>query len=70
MTEMKRTAKELDWVLGRWVEDHRKRRAVAKVEDDEQDFIHFMLSATDLEDGKYSVQEADTIIKATCLVHC
>ncbi|KAI6701261.1 hypothetical protein NL676_015585 [Syzygium grande] len=53
VTEMKRTAKELDWVLGRW--------------DDEQDFIHFMLSATDLEDGKYSVQEADTIIKATCL---
>lgn len=64
---MKRTAKELDWVLGRWVEEHRKRRAVAKVEDDEQDFIHFMLSATELEEGKYSVQEADTIVKATCL---
>ncbi|KAL3722464.1 hypothetical protein ACJRO7_034783 [Eucalyptus globulus] len=67
VAEMKRTAKELDWVLGRWVEEHRKRRAVAKVEDDEQDFIHFMLSATELEEGKYSVQEADTIVKATCL---
>ncbi|XP_030523113.1 xanthotoxin 5-hydroxylase CYP82C4-like [Rhodamnia argentea] len=67
VAEMKRTAEELDWVLGRWVENHRKRRAAAKVEDDEQDFIHFMLSATELEDGKYSVQEADTIIKATCL---
>ncbi|KAF8013634.1 hypothetical protein BT93_I1482 [Corymbia citriodora subsp. variegata] len=67
VAEMKRTAKELDWVFGRWVEDHRKTRAVTKVEDNEQDFIHFMLSAMELEEGKYSVQEADTIIKATCL---
>ncbi|KAI4342362.1 hypothetical protein MLD38_027000 [Melastoma candidum] len=65
--EMKKTAVELDWVLGNWVEEHRRRRREAgKISDGEQDFIHFLLDATE-NDGNFSIQEADKIIKATCL---
>lgn len=64
---MKRTAVELDWVLGNWLKEHRRRREAGKLADDNQDFIHFMLDATE-NDGGFSAEDADRIIKATCLV--
>ncbi|OAY25458.1 cytochrome P450 CYP82D47-like [Manihot esculenta] len=63
--EMKRTAKELDEVLGRWVKQHREKRIKGVIKEEEQDFIHVMLSVMD--DGEISANEADKIIKGTCL---
>ena len=59
--EMKRIATEVDYVLGSWVEEHRRNRLSVYDNGAEQDFIHAMLSAID--DG-----DPDTIIKSTCLV--
>lgn len=67
---MKRTAKELDSILGGWVEEHRRSRAsdVVKV-DGEKDFIDVMLSLE--EEGQLSnfQYNADISIKSTCLVY-
>ena len=59
--EMKRIAKEVDHVLGSWVEEHRQQRLSATFDGDQQDFIHAMLSVID--DG-----DSDTMIKGTGLV--
>ncbi|KAJ6409674.1 hypothetical protein OIU84_009218 [Salix udensis] len=59
---MKRTARELDSVLGSWVKEHRRIR----LNEEDKDFIHVMLSIMD--DSNISVDEADTTVKATCLV--
>ena len=64
--EMKRVAKEVDYVLGSWVEDHRQNRLSANDNGAEQDFIHAMLSVID--DGQFSGRDPDTIIKGTCSV--
>lgn len=66
--KMKRAAKELDHVLGSWVEEHRRNRISADNADfeAEQDFIHTMLSAID--DGWFPSLDPDTVIKGTCLV--
>ncbi|XP_057447524.1 cytochrome P450 82A4-like [Lotus japonicus] len=66
--EMKETAKELDRVVGEWLEEHRRLRAMLgeKVDrDDEQDFMDIMISLVDgtIIDGF----DGDTIIKATVL---
>ncbi|KAJ9135580.1 hypothetical protein P3X46_032749 [Hevea brasiliensis] len=63
--DMKRTAKEMDEVLGRWVKKHREQRLKGGIKEEEQDFIHVMLSVMD--DGKISANEIDNIIKGTCL---
>ncbi|XWS55280.1 hypothetical protein CRYUN_Cryun10bG0161800 [Craigia yunnanensis] len=63
MSKFKRTAKELDYVLGSWVNEHRERRPAGDTKG-EKDFIDVMLSI--LDDGKTSTQEADVTIKATC----
>ncbi|KAF3435663.1 hypothetical protein FNV43_RR22754 [Rhamnella rubrinervis] len=63
--EMKKTARDLDCVLGRWVDEHRRRRLRGRIEQEEQDFIHVMLSVMD--EGEVSADEADTVIKATCM---
>ncbi|KAL9418015.1 hypothetical protein AB3S75_040922 [Citrus x aurantiifolia] len=63
--QMKRTAKELDDVFGRLVHEHRHKRLNRSINKDEQDFIDVMLSVMD--DGKTSPEDADTVIKATCL---
>lgn len=66
---MKKTAKELDSILGGWLEEHRQRRVCGEVKaEGEQDFIDVMLSLE--EEGHLSNFEydADTSIKSTCLV--
>lgn len=63
---MKKTARELDFVLGKWVDEHRHRRLTETIEEEEMDFIHVMLSAMDK--GKASLHEANTVIEATSLV--
>ncbi|KAK9176906.1 hypothetical protein WN944_028925 [Citrus x changshan-huyou] len=63
--QMKRTAKELDDVFGRLVHEHRHKRLNGSINKDEEDFIDVMLSVMD--DGKTSPEDADTVIKATCL---
>ncbi|KAB5541382.1 hypothetical protein DKX38_014356 [Salix brachista] len=64
--KMKRTARELDSVLGSWVNEHRRIRLNRSINEEEKDFIHVMLSIMD--DSNISVDEADTTVKATCLV--
>ena len=66
MRGMKKTETDLNSVMGRWVDEHRHRRLRGIIEQEEQDFIHVMLSAMD--EGELSANEADTVIKATCLV--
>ncbi|KAH7517911.1 hypothetical protein FEM48_Zijuj09G0114300 [Ziziphus jujuba var. spinosa] len=65
LREMKKTAKELDCVFGKWVDEHRHRRLRGSIEEEELDFIHVMLSVMD--EGKQSVHDANTVTKATCL---
>ncbi|KAK0580719.1 hypothetical protein LWI29_005463 [Acer saccharum] len=65
VSKMKKVAKELDYVLGNWVDEHRQRRFNQNISEEEQDFIHVMLSAMD--DGKISAKDADTVVKANCL---
>ncbi|KAJ6896518.1 hypothetical protein NC651_022655 [Populus alba x Populus x berolinensis] len=64
--KMKRTARELDCVLGSWVDEHRRIRLNRSISEEEKDFIHVMLSIMD--DSNISVDEADTTVKASCLV--
>ncbi|GMI76926.1 cytochrome P450, family 82, subfamily C, polypeptide 2 [Hibiscus trionum] len=65
--DMKRTAKELDSVVGGWLEEHKQKRVSSGGVIKEQDFMDAMLNI--LEDPNIDVTEfdADTIIKATCL---
>ncbi|CAK7338689.1 unnamed protein product [Dovyalis caffra] len=63
---MKRTAKEMDSILGEWLEEHKRKRLSGEADQAEQDFMDVMLSVlqgTDL--GGY---DADTVNKATSLV--
>lgn len=65
---MKQTSKEIDAVLGRWVEEHVQK---GKESDDtstgEADFMDVMLSVL-AEDTLMSGHKRDTIIKATTMV--
>ncbi|XP_034681202.1 xanthotoxin 5-hydroxylase CYP82C2-like [Vitis riparia] len=65
--KMKGTARQLDQVIGRWVEEHRQKRLSGSINEAEQDFIHAMLSVID--DAQFSAHDHDhdTVIKATCL---
>ncbi|KAK2978378.1 hypothetical protein RJ640_016480 [Escallonia rubra] len=64
--KMKQTAKEIDFVLGSWLEEHRRKRlAGVSIKEQEQDFIHVMLSVMD--GGNSSGLDTDTVVKATCL---
>ncbi|RVW58375.1 Cytochrome P450 82C4 [Vitis vinifera] len=65
--KMKGTARQLDQVIGRWVEEHRQKRLSGSINEAEQDFIHAMLSVID--DAQFSGHDHDhdTVIKATCL---
>ncbi|KAH6810239.1 cytochrome P450 [Perilla frutescens var. frutescens] len=67
---MKRLAKELDDLVGEWLEEHKQRRKTknkSSVDDDEheEDFMDAML--TIMEGADFPQFEADTITKATCL---
>ena len=64
---MKKTAKELDSIVGEWLEEHkRKDRASGAMARGEQDFMDVMLSV--LDGNHLSGYDADTINKATSLV--
>ncbi|KAG6626799.1 hypothetical protein CIPAW_15G077000 [Carya illinoinensis] len=60
---MKRTAKELDCMIGEWLEDHKRKRALGEVKG-EQDLMDLMLSILDGSD-QLAGNDADTINKAT-----
>nr|XP_034895274.1 LOW QUALITY PROTEIN: cytochrome P450 CYP82H23-like [Populus alba] len=63
---MKRTAKNLDHTVAKWLEEHKQKKASGTAKG-EEDFMDLMLSA--LDDAKeLSNRSADTINKATCLV--
>ncbi|XVF17778.1 hypothetical protein REPUB_Repub10bG0152900 [Reevesia pubescens] len=62
---MKRTAKELDILVGGWLEEHKQKRLLGRNVIEEQDFMDVMMNI--LEDAKISGFDADTINKATCL---
>ncbi|KAK1560437.1 hypothetical protein Q3G72_026672 [Acer saccharum] len=66
-SKMEKTARELDYVLRNWVDEHHRRRLNRDISDhEEQDFIHVLLSAMD--DDKISAhQDANTTINAICL---
>ncbi|GMY11640.1 cytochrome P450 CYP82D47-like [Fagus crenata] len=64
-SRMKRTAKELDALIGGWLEEHKQKRLLDGKRKEEQDFMDVMLNT--LEDAKISGFDADTINKATCL---
>ncbi|KAJ4716415.1 Cytochrome P450 protein [Melia azedarach] len=56
--EMKRTARELDSVFGKWVYEHRCKRLNRSVNEENQDFIDMMLSVMD--NDNISAEEANT----------
>ncbi|KAB1220480.1 Cytochrome P450 82A3 [Morella rubra] len=59
---MKKTGKELDSLFGKWLEEHKRKRASGEVKG-EQDFMDVMLSVLDGAD--LAGYDADTINKAT-----
>lgn len=63
---MNRTAKKMDTMIEKLLEEHKQKRLLGGEEKEEQDFMDVML--TILGDSKISGFDADTINKATCLV--
>jgi cytochrome P450 len=63
---MKRAAKEVDSLLGGWLEEHKQKRLTEGKKEEGQDFMDVMLNT--IKDAKISSYDADTITKATCLV--
>ncbi|KAA8528592.1 hypothetical protein F0562_035947 [Nyssa sinensis] len=68
---MKKTAREMDFIVQGWLDEHKRKRDSGQVKEDQQDFMDVMLSifygvdkAEDLPAGF----DADTIIKATFMV--
>ncbi|XVF32144.1 hypothetical protein REPUB_Repub17cG0056700 [Reevesia pubescens] len=61
---MKRVAKEIDSIVGRWVEEHKLKRHKSEP-DDTKDFIDLLLSAIE-EDSMFGYTR-ETIIKATVM---
>ncbi|KAH6765412.1 cytochrome P450 [Perilla frutescens var. hirtella] len=63
---MKRVARELDDLVGEWLEEHKEKRKTTEYKSEhEEDFMDAML--TIMEDADFPQFEEDTIIKATCL---
>ncbi|CAJ1929815.1 unnamed protein product [Sphenostylis stenocarpa] len=62
---MKRTASEIDTLVGGWLEEHKRKRVSSTNGKDEQDVMDVMLNV--LQDLKVSGYDSDTIIKATSL---
>ncbi|KAJ6320790.1 hypothetical protein OIU78_016061 [Salix suchowensis] len=63
---MKRTAKNIDHVAEKWLEEHKQKKASGTTKR-EEDFMDLMLSVLDDIEG-FSNRNTDTINKATCLV--
>ncbi|KAI3760269.1 hypothetical protein L1987_50662 [Smallanthus sonchifolius] len=64
---MKQVAKELDGVIGKWLNEHIEKRKECDNVDKEGDFMDVMLSALP-EDAEMSGHGRETVIKATILV--
>lgn len=56
---MKRVAKEIDWIAGKWLDEHRRKR------DSEKDYMDVIISA--VETGEFTDYDADAVIKSACL---
>ena len=67
ISAMKTTTKELDAVIGTWLEEHVKKRSLNGDSNGESDFMDVMLSNLD-EDAVMSGHSRDTVIKATSMV--
>ena len=63
--DMKTTAKELDRLAQRWLDEHKRKKSLFF--DDEQDFMSVMLSVLDGAEETYG-NSSDRINKSTCLV--
>ena len=63
---MKKTAKELDHIVGGWLEENKQRKLCGGMKKS-QDFMDILLSIVTDED-EISSYDADTIIEATCMV--
>jgi hypothetical protein len=63
---MKKAAKELDGLLGKWLEEHKRKRAAGEDHKEDKDFMDVMHSVLDGKDVEG--YDADTVNKATCLV--
>ena len=64
---MSKTAKYFDIILQEWVDEHKMKRVSGEVKGDE-DFIYVLLSLLDDNAEQLPDCEADTVIKAICLV--
>ncbi|KAF9608869.1 hypothetical protein IFM89_011907 [Coptis chinensis] len=62
---MRKTAKDLDNIMGRWLDEHRQNRLDGRTNLD-QDFMNVILST--LEDNMIFGYDADIVNKAICLV--
>ncbi|XP_043695092.1 cytochrome P450 CYP82D47-like [Telopea speciosissima] len=64
---MKRTAKEMDVITEKWLQEHRQKREYAEKGDgDDQDFMDVMLSILE-EDTQFHGHHRDTVVKATAM---
>nr|XP_029120192.1 cytochrome P450 CYP82D47 [Elaeis guineensis] len=63
---MKRTAAEMDGIIGGWLREHRDRRSEGRAEGKE-DFMDVMLSTMEKEGELFSDHDPDTVIKANSL---
>ncbi|KAJ4974760.1 hypothetical protein NE237_007934 [Protea cynaroides] len=65
---MKKIAKEVDMLAETWLQEHQQKRLSGKADgDDQQDFIHVMLSILE-EDSQLYGHDRDSIVKATTLL--
>ncbi|XP_038715770.1 cytochrome P450 CYP82D47-like [Tripterygium wilfordii] len=64
---MKKTAKELDYVVEEWLEEHKKKKRSGGGRVDEEDFMDVMLSVLDHENDPPAGHSAHTTNKSTCL---
>ncbi|GAB4826908.1 hypothetical protein Ancab_033787 [Ancistrocladus abbreviatus] len=67
VSRMKETHKELDLIIGYWLDEHIKRRKESQAANVDNDFMDVLLSNL-LEEEVVSGYDQDTIIKATALI--
>ncbi|KAK3025220.1 hypothetical protein RJ639_044568 [Escallonia herrerae] len=66
---MRKTAKEIDYFLEGWIEEHKRKRASGQVKDEQQHFLDAMFSTLEGASSKdYGGFDVETIINSTCLV--
>ncbi|KAM7253301.1 hypothetical protein ACFE04_025919 [Oxalis oulophora] len=64
---MKKTFKELDEVVQKWLDEHKLTKVISNDHNKDQDFMDVLLSVIDETEKEFEGRDADTIIKATCL---